>query len=132
VIVVSSSKPPWEAGAVGITMAASDGSFNTTRETATASLGSPNAVLPNITTGVGGGNIAPVANFSASTSGLTANFTDSDGSIASRTWDFGDGTLSTAANPSRTYSAAGTCSVGESLPAPYVRAREIIVGAAAT
>jgi PKD repeat protein len=130
--------PPWEAGAVGITMTASDGSFNTTRETATASLGttglgvgrhivyvqgadssgalgSPNAVLLNITTGGGGGNVAPVANFSASTSGLTANFTDtstdSDGSIASRTWDFGDGTLSTATNPSRTYTAAGTYSV---------------------
>jgi carboxypeptidase T len=130
--------PPWEAGAAGIAMAASDGSFNTTRETATASLGTtglgvgrhivyvqgtdasgalgaPNAVLLNITTGGGGGNVAPVANFNATTSGLTANFTDtstdSDGSIASRSWDFGDGTLSTAANPSRTYSAAGTYSV---------------------
>jgi carboxypeptidase T len=130
--------PPWEAGAAGIAMSASDGSFNTTREIATATLGttglgvgrhilyvqgtdatgalgSPNAVLLNITGG-GGGNIAPVANFSATTSGLTANFTDastdSDGSIASRTWDFGDGTLSTATNPSRTYAAAGTYSVG--------------------
>ncbi len=131
--------PPWEAGAVGITMTASDGSFNATRETATASLGTtglgvgrhivyvqgtdasglpgtPNAVLLNITSGGGGGgNVAPVANFSAINTGLTAAFTDtstdSDGSIASRTWDFGDGTLSTAVNPSRTYSAAGTYSV---------------------
>ncbi|WP_425508249.1 S8 family serine peptidase [Tahibacter soli] len=63
----------------------------------------------------GGGNVAPTANFTATTSGLTANFTDtstdSDGSIASRAWNFGDGTTSTAANPSKTYSAAGTYTV---------------------
>jgi serine protease len=63
----------------------------------------------------GGGNAAPVANFSVTTSGLTANFTDSstdsDGSIASRSWNFGDSTTSTAANPSKTYSAAGTYTV---------------------
>ncbi len=130
--------PPWETGAVGIVMTASDGSFNTTRETATATLGTtglgagrhivyvqgtdtagkpgtPNAVLLNITAGGGGGNVAPVANFSTSSTGLNAAFTDtstdSDGSIASRIWDFGDGTLSTAVNPSRTYTAAGTYSV---------------------
>jgi PKD repeat protein len=66
--------------------------------------------------GGGGGNVAPVANFSSSASGLTVNFTDtssdSDGSIASRSWTFGDGTTSTATNPSKTYAAAGTYSVG--------------------
>src|SRR3954452_9728310 len=40
----------------------------------------------------GGGNVAPVANFSSSASGLTVSFTDtstdSDGSIASRSWNF--------------------------------------------
>jgi PKD repeat protein len=129
--------PPWEAGATGIAMTASDGSFNATRETVTASLGTtglaagrhivyvqgtdasgkpgtPNAVLLNITGG-GGGNVAPVANFSSSVSGLTATFTDSstdsDGTIASRSWNFGDGTTSTATNPSRTYAAAGTYTV---------------------
>lgn len=65
--------------------------------------------------GGGGGNVAPVANFSSSASGLTVSFTDtstdSDGSIASRSWNFGDGTTSTATNPSKTYSAAGTYSV---------------------
>lgn len=65
--------------------------------------------------GGGGGNVAPVANFSSSVSGLTASFTDtstdSDGSIASRSWNFGDGTTSTATNPSKTYSAAGTYTV---------------------
>ncbi|GAB3360892.1 proprotein convertase P-domain-containing protein [Lysobacter tyrosinilyticus] len=62
-----------------------------------------------------GGNTAPVANFSVATSGLTANFTDSstdsDGTIASRSWNFGDGTTSTATNPSKTYTAAGTYTV---------------------
>ncbi len=65
--------------------------------------------------GGGGGNVAPVANFGVTTSGLTANFTDtstdSDGSIASRAWNFGDSTTSTAANPSKTYAAAGTYTV---------------------
>ena len=62
-----------------------------------------------------GGNVAPVANFTASTNGLTASFTDtstdSDGSIASRSWNFGDGATSTLANPSRTYAASGTYNV---------------------
>lgn len=65
--------------------------------------------------GGGGGNVAPVANFTSSASGLTVSFTDtstdSDGSIASRSWNFGDGTTSTSANPSKTYSAAGTYTV---------------------
>ncbi|MFD4385610.1 collagenase [Streptomyces sp. NPDC058486] len=61
------------------------------------------------------GNQAPTASFEATVSGMTASFTDtsrdSDGSIASRSWDFGDGTTSTAATPSRTYTAAGTYTV---------------------
>jgi PKD repeat protein len=66
-------------------------------------------------TGTASTNANPVANFSFTTSGLTANFTDSstdsDGSIASRSWNFGDGTTSTATNPSKAYSAAGTYNV---------------------
>jgi PKD repeat protein len=62
-----------------------------------------------------GGNAPPVANFTSSASGLTVTFTDtstdSDGSIAGRSWEFGDGTTSTATHPSKTYSAAGTYSV---------------------
>jgi carboxypeptidase T len=132
--------PPWESGASAIAMSASDGSFNATRETATATLnttglaagrhliyvqgtdasgqvGSPNAVILNITSG--GGNVAPIANFSVVSSGLTANFSDtssdSDGSIASRSWNFGDGTVSTATNPSKTYSSGGTYNVSLSV-----------------
>ncbi len=67
------------------------------------------------TSGGGGGNAAPVANFTSSTNGLTASFTDtstdSDGTIASRSWNFGDGATSTLANPSRTYTASGTYTV---------------------
>ena len=63
----------------------------------------------------GSANVPPVANFTSSVSGLTVNFTDtssdSDGSIASRSWNFGDGTSSTATNPSKTYSAAGSYTV---------------------
>jgi xanthomonalisin len=67
--------------------------------------------------GGGGGptNVPPVANFSDTISGLVVNFTDSssdsDGTIASRSWNFGDGGTSTATNPSHTYSAGGTYSV---------------------
>jgi serine protease len=65
--------------------------------------------------GGGTANTPPTANFSVSTSGLVASFTDSssdsDGSIASRSWNFGDGTSSTATSPSKTYAAAGTYSV---------------------
>ncbi|WP_083512697.1 M4 family metallopeptidase [Lysobacter gummosus] len=63
----------------------------------------------------GPSNTPPVANFTSSVSGLSVSFTDtstdSDGSIASRSWNFGDGTTSTAANPSKTYSTAGTYTV---------------------
>ncbi|RAP59319.1 protease pro-enzyme activation domain-containing protein [Oleiagrimonas sp. MCCC 1A03011] len=65
--------------------------------------------------GSSGGNNPPTANFSDSVNGLTVNFTDSssdsDGSIASRSWNFGDGSTSTATNPSHTYSAGGTYTV---------------------
>ena len=74
-----------------------------------------NKLLADVGGGSGGSNVPPVANFSDSISGLSVSFTDSstdsDGSIASRSWNFGDGSSSTAANPSHTYSAAGTYSV---------------------
>lgn len=72
-----------------------------------------NATLPQC--GGTSTNVAPTANFTSSVSGLTAQFantsTDSDGTIASSQWSFGDGTTSTAASPSKTYSAAGTYTV---------------------
>ena len=65
-------------------------------------------------------NVAPTAVASASTTNGTAplaiNFSstgssDPDGSISSYRWTFGDGSSSTAANPSKTYTSAGTYSV---------------------
>jgi PKD repeat protein len=66
-------------------------------------------------TGTQVSNTPPVANFSFTTNALSASFTDnssdSDGTIASRSWTFGDGGTSTATNPSHTYAAAGTYNV---------------------
>jgi len=62
-------------------------------------------------------NQPPVAVFPApSCSGLSCSFTDQssdpDGTIASRDWDFGDGsTHASQANPSHTYGAGGTYTV---------------------
>lgn len=63
----------------------------------------------------GGGNQAPNAGFTVSTTGLSASFTDtssdSDGTVVSWSWDFGDSNNSSAQNPSHTYSSAGTYTV---------------------
>jgi lysophospholipase L1-like esterase len=54
-------------------------------------------------------NVAPTASFTSSCTYLTCTFTDastdSDGSIATRSWTFGDGGVSTATSPSHTYAA---------------------------
>ena len=61
-------------------------------------------------------NQAPTASFAASTSGLTTSFTDassdSDGSVVSWSWDFGDGNTSSAQHPSHAYAAGGAYNVG--------------------
>lgn len=60
-------------------------------------------------------NVAPVASFTSNVTDLSAAFTDtssdSDGTIVSRSWTFGDGNTSTATNPSHTYATAGTYTV---------------------
>lgn len=60
-------------------------------------------------------NISPNAQFTYTTNCLDATFTDtstdSDGSIISWAWDFGDGSTSTIQNPSHTFTAAGTFTV---------------------
>jgi subtilisin len=64
----------------------------------------------------GGNNSAPTASFSYSCIDLSCSFmgsgTDSDGSIVSYTWDFGDSSTSTSQTPpSHTYGAGGTYTV---------------------
>lgn len=60
-------------------------------------------------------NAPPTADFSFSASNLQVQFTDvssdSDGSIASRQWNFGDGSTSSQVNPGHIYAAAGTYTV---------------------
>jgi PKD repeat protein len=60
-------------------------------------------------------NVAPAASFTHGCVDLTCAFTDTstddDGAIVARQWSFGDGTSSTAVNPTRTYTAGGTYTV---------------------
>jgi PKD repeat protein len=81
---------------------------------------SPSTTTATISSSGGGTtNIAPTANANGpytGTAGSAVNFSsagssDSDGNIASYAWNFGDGSSSTSANPSHTYSAAGTYNV---------------------
>jgi PKD repeat protein len=75
--------------------------------------GATNSVSHNVT--VTAPNQPPVAAFSSSCSALTCGFTstssDPDGSIASYSWNFGDGGTSTAQNPSHAYATGGTYTV---------------------
>jgi PKD repeat protein len=84
----------------------------------------------------GPGNTPPVADFTSAVDGLAVSFTDgssdSDGSIASRSWSFGDGVTSTAVNPSHSYAAAGsydvTLTVTDDGGASSSRTRAVTVG----
>jgi xanthomonalisin len=61
----------------------------------------------------------PAANFSYTTSGLTATFTDAStdtgGTISAYAWNFGDGATSTVRSPVHTYAAAGAFTVTETV-----------------
>uniref|UniRef100_UPI0021475ED3 collagenase n=1 Tax=Tahibacter caeni TaxID=1453545 RepID=UPI0021475ED3 len=66
--------------------------------------------------GCGGAtNQPPTASFSFVANGLAVSFSDGssdiDGSIVARSWNFGDGTTSTATNPGKTYAAGGSYTV---------------------
>ncbi|MEM6783035.1 MAG: PKD domain-containing protein, partial [Bacteroidota bacterium] len=71
---------------------------------------------PTIFNGGGGPvNQDPNASFTVDCNELTCDFTDtssdSDGSIASRSWDFGDGNVSSQRDPIHIYADAGTYTV---------------------
>ncbi len=84
-----------------------------------AGTGSPNLLLYTLDFVATGGpppNVAPTASFTNSCTALACTFNgsasaDTDGTIASYSWTFGDGTSATGATPSKTYSAGGTYSV---------------------
>lgn len=73
----------------------------------------------NAVNGLGGGepppNSPPVSSFTYGCTDLTCDFTDtstdSDGTIASWSWAFGDGATSTLQSPSHTYASGGTYTV---------------------
>ncbi len=61
-------------------------------------------------------NLPPTASFTWSANQLTATFNaanskDSDGTIVSYAWNFGDGSIGTGVNPSYAYKAAGSYNV---------------------
>uniref|UniRef100_UPI001FAF9D36 PKD domain-containing protein n=1 Tax=Cognatiluteimonas telluris TaxID=1104775 RepID=UPI001FAF9D36 len=104
-------------GSYTITPSLSGYSFSPTSRSVTVSGG--NVGSQNFTATATTSNTAPTANFGFTTSGLVATFndssSDSDGSIASHAWTFGDGGTSTAASPSHTYASSGTYSVTETV-----------------
>ena len=66
-------------------------------------------------TGGSGGNRAPSASFTVACADLdctfTNNSTDSDGTIASSSWNFGDGNSSSETSPSHTYNSFGSFTI---------------------
>jgi PKD repeat protein len=65
--------------------------------------------------GNGPSNTGPAADFTYECTNLSCTFTDrsadEDGTIASRSWDFGDGATATAATATHTYTSAGDYNV---------------------
>ena len=96
---------------------AAGGTYSVTETVTDSSNGSTSSKTSAVTVSASGGT--PTANFTYTISGLTVNFTDtstdSGGTIGMHSWNFGDGSTSTAANPSHTYASAGTYSVSETV-----------------
>jgi chitodextrinase len=83
--------------------------------TVTDDSGGTGAISHQVAVGGPADNIPPTAAFSSSCSALTCSFTDNssdaDGTIVSRTWDFGDGASSTEADPQHSYNLGGSYTV---------------------
>ncbi len=95
-----------------------DGLFNlSTKSIITSSLSANNHLLYTLPIGSGGPppNAPPTASFAVSCSLLACTFTDQstdvDGTVAARSWSFGDSANSTTQSPSYTYAAGGTYTV---------------------
>ena len=91
-----------------------EGSYEVTL-TATDNSGKTGAVTRTVTVTAPPANASPAARFTSTCTHLTCGFTDAstdgDGTVAEWSWDFGDGQTSSARNPSRSYTAAGTYDV---------------------
>ena len=95
-----------------------DGTF-TVSLTVTDNDGLADVGATSATINAAGGNVPPVANANgpySGTEGVAVQFSsegsmDTDGTVVSYAWDFGDGSASSAANPMHTYVAAGTYNV---------------------
>jgi PKD repeat protein len=111
----------WTFGDGGNSSAANPTYTYTSADTYTVTLtvtdndGASDTASRQITVSAPATNNPPSASFSASCTDLACDFSDtssdSDGSIVSRSWTFGDGGSSTVSNPSHIYSAAGTYTV---------------------
>lgn len=101
---------PAGSGATATHTFAASGTFPVTL-TVTDDRGGTTSTTRSVTVTVP--NNAPVAAFASSTAGLTASFdasssTDSDGTVASYRWQFGDGAEGTGVTTTYTYASAGT------------------------
>ncbi len=106
------------AGASPAAVTAALTSNATTGKVTSAGTGSVNRLL--YTGFIGGGttppNQPPTASFSFSCTNLSCGFNgsasgDTDGTVTSYAWNFGDGTTGSGATPSKTYTTAGTRTV---------------------
>lgn len=88
-----------------VTLTVTDDDGATGMDSTTAAVIAPNQAPTAVANGPYSGDTDASIAFSSSGS------SDSDGSIVSYAWTFGDGGTSTAANPSHTYTAANTYSV---------------------
>jgi len=91
---------------------------------------SPNTPILTLNLNYCGNTTACVANFTSTSSGLTTSFTNTSTGINSVgtvfNWNFGDGSSSSAVNPSHTYRASGTYTVCLTISNPNTNCNDTI------